>query len=144
MHSVFFKHNQESGPSYLKSKAETTDVEEIKDVDESTKYDGEMVVRKLPSERQCMFFSATMPGWVKKLSRKYPNNPSTMIWLGYFNLKRPDVGIAPCTNARFYDYTCWNCTTPQGKNTSWRYAQVKEGCTQDCSTVEGCTMSDAT
>lgn len=40
--------------------------------------DVEHILEKLPSERQSMLFSATMPGWVKKLSRKYLNNPLTI------------------------------------------------------------------
>lgn len=40
--------------------------------------DVEVILQKLPSERQSMLFSATMPGWVKKLSRKYLNNPLTI------------------------------------------------------------------
>lgn len=40
--------------------------------------DVEVILEKLPSERQSMLFSATMPGWVKKLSRKYLDNPLTI------------------------------------------------------------------
>lgn len=40
--------------------------------------DVEHILEKLPAERQSMLFSATMPGWVKKLSRKYLNNPLTI------------------------------------------------------------------
>ncbi|KAJ0442890.1 putative RNA helicase transcription factor interactor and regulator CCHC(Zn) family [Helianthus annuus] len=44
--------------------------------------DVEHILEKLPSERQSMLFSATMPGWVKKLSRKYLNNPLTIDLVG--------------------------------------------------------------
>lgn len=40
--------------------------------------DVETILQKLPSERQSMLFSATMPSWVKKLARKYLNNPLTI------------------------------------------------------------------
>lgn len=40
--------------------------------------DVELILESLPSERQSMLFSATMPGWVKKLARKYLNNPLTI------------------------------------------------------------------
>lgn len=45
--------------------------------------DVEVILQKLPSERQNMLFSATMPGWVKKLARRYLNDPLT-IDLVYF------------------------------------------------------------
>lgn len=40
--------------------------------------DVEVILDKLPPQRQSMLFSATMPGWVKKLARKYLNNPLTI------------------------------------------------------------------
>ncbi|XP_071717234.1 DEAD-box ATP-dependent RNA helicase 3, chloroplastic-like [Rutidosis leptorrhynchoides] len=44
--------------------------------------DVEHILEKLPAQRQSMLFSATMPGWVKKLSRKYLNNPLTIDLVG--------------------------------------------------------------
>ncbi|KAK7278092.1 hypothetical protein RJT34_23117 [Clitoria ternatea] len=44
--------------------------------------DVEVILEKVPSQRQTMLFSATMPGWVKKLSRKYLNNPLTIDLVG--------------------------------------------------------------
>lgn len=44
--------------------------------------DVEVILEKLPSERQSMLFSATMPGWVKKLARKYLNDPLTIDLVG--------------------------------------------------------------
>ncbi|XP_009789500.1 DEAD-box ATP-dependent RNA helicase 3, chloroplastic [Nicotiana tabacum] len=44
--------------------------------------DVEVILEKLPSQRQSMLFSATMPGWVKKLARKYLNNPLTIDLVG--------------------------------------------------------------
>ncbi|KAL3725721.1 hypothetical protein ACJRO7_030707 [Eucalyptus globulus] len=44
--------------------------------------DVEMILEKLPSQRQSMLFSATMPGWVKKLARKHLNNPLTIDLVG--------------------------------------------------------------
>lgn len=40
--------------------------------------DVEVILEKLPTKRQSMLFSATMPGWVKKLARKYLDNPLTI------------------------------------------------------------------
>ena len=37
--------------------------------------DVETILENLPPKRQSMLFSATMPAWVKKLSRKYLDNP---------------------------------------------------------------------
>lgn len=44
--------------------------------------DVEIILENLPAERQSMLFSATMPGWVKKLSRKHLNNPMTIDLVG--------------------------------------------------------------
>ncbi|KAL4556376.1 hypothetical protein LXL04_039027 [Taraxacum kok-saghyz] len=44
--------------------------------------DVETILQKLPSQRQSMLFSATMPGWVQKLSRKYLNAPLTIDLVG--------------------------------------------------------------
>lgn len=46
--------------------------------------DVEVILEKLPAERQSMLFSATMPGWVKKLARKYLNDPLTIDLVSYF------------------------------------------------------------
>ncbi|CAA7405742.1 unnamed protein product [Spirodela intermedia] len=44
--------------------------------------DVEVILDRLPRERQSMLFSATMPGWVKKLSRKHLDNPLTIDLVG--------------------------------------------------------------
>ncbi|ESW17065.1 hypothetical protein PHAVU_007G207200 [Phaseolus vulgaris] len=44
--------------------------------------DVEVILDKVPTQRQTMLFSATMPGWVKKLSRKHLNNPLTIDLVG--------------------------------------------------------------
>ncbi|KAL5580446.1 hypothetical protein UlMin_012888 [Ulmus minor] len=44
--------------------------------------DVELIMEKLPSVRQSMLFSATMPGWVKKLARKHLDNPLTIDLVG--------------------------------------------------------------
>ncbi|EHA8586677.1 DEAD-box ATP-dependent RNA helicase 3, chloroplastic-like [Cocos nucifera] len=44
--------------------------------------DVEVILEKLPSDRQSMLFSATMPGWVKKLARRYLNDPLTIDLVG--------------------------------------------------------------
>ncbi|KAK4802477.1 hypothetical protein SAY86_000680 [Trapa natans] len=44
--------------------------------------DVEVILETLPAERQSMLFSATMPTWVKKLARKYLNEPLTIDLVG--------------------------------------------------------------
>ncbi|XP_057493019.1 DEAD-box ATP-dependent RNA helicase 3, chloroplastic-like [Actinidia eriantha] len=44
--------------------------------------DVEVILEKLPAKRQSMLFSATMPGWVKNLTRKYLDNPLTIDLVG--------------------------------------------------------------
>ncbi|KAG5525629.1 hypothetical protein RHGRI_032065 [Rhododendron griersonianum] len=44
--------------------------------------DVEVILEKLPAQRQSMLFSATMPFWVKKLARKYLDNPLTIDLVG--------------------------------------------------------------
>ncbi|KAL6560647.1 DEAD-box ATP-dependent RNA helicase 3, chloroplastic [Orobanche gracilis] len=44
--------------------------------------DVEIILEKLPSQRQSMLFSATMPGWVKQLARKFMDNPLTIDLVG--------------------------------------------------------------
>ncbi|GAV90554.1 zf-CCHC domain-containing protein/DEAD domain-containing protein/Helicase_C domain-containing protein/GUCT domain-containing protein [Cephalotus follicularis] len=42
----------------------------------------ETILENLPTKRQSMLFSATMPAWVKKLSRKHLNNPLNIDLVG--------------------------------------------------------------
>ncbi|XVF41678.1 hypothetical protein PTKIN_Ptkin01aG0299300 [Pterospermum kingtungense] len=42
----------------------------------------EEILENLPSKRQSMLFSATMPSWVKKLARKYLDNPLNVDLVG--------------------------------------------------------------
>ncbi|KAH9330542.1 hypothetical protein KI387_002650 [Taxus chinensis] len=44
--------------------------------------DVEIILDKLPEERQSMLFSATMPAWVQKLSRKHLDKPMTIDLVG--------------------------------------------------------------
>ncbi|CAA6653812.1 unnamed protein product [Spirodela intermedia] len=44
--------------------------------------DVEVILDQLPQQRQSMLFSATMPGWVRKLARKYLDNPLTIDLVG--------------------------------------------------------------
>lgn len=44
--------------------------------------DVEVILEKLPPKRHSMLFSATMPAWVKKLARKYLDNPLTIDLVG--------------------------------------------------------------
>jgi len=38
----------------------------------------ETILQKLPSKRQTLMFSATMPSWIKNLTRNYLNKPLTI------------------------------------------------------------------
>ncbi|KAG0615496.1 hypothetical protein M758_5G046000 [Ceratodon purpureus] len=49
--------------------------------------DVERILEQMPGERQSMLFSATMPSWVKKLSKKYLKNPLTIDLVGDSNEK---------------------------------------------------------
>jgi len=40
--------------------------------------DVEIILQKLPAKRQSMMFSATMPSWIRSLTKKYLNNPLTI------------------------------------------------------------------
>lgn len=44
--------------------------------------DVETILQKLPTVRQSLLFSATMPTWIKKLARKYLDNPLTIDLVG--------------------------------------------------------------
>lgn len=44
--------------------------------------DVEVILDKIPVERQSMLFSATMPAWVQKLARKYLDKPMTIDLVG--------------------------------------------------------------
>lgn len=49
--------------------------------------DVERILEQMPEERQSMLFSATMPNWVKKLSKKYLKSPLTIDLVGDSNEK---------------------------------------------------------
>ena len=40
--------------------------------------DVEKILERLPPKRQTLMFSATMPSWIKQISRNYLNNPLTL------------------------------------------------------------------
>lgn len=44
--------------------------------------DVEIILEKLPTQRQTMMFSATMPSWIKQLTKKHLNNPLTIDLVG--------------------------------------------------------------
>lgn len=52
----------------------------------------EVILEKLPNKRQSMLFSATMPSWIKQLTRKYLNDPLTVdlvsihLFISYFRI----------------------------------------------------------
>ncbi|KAG0625387.1 hypothetical protein M758_2G051100 [Ceratodon purpureus] len=52
--------------------------------------DVEQILEQMPNQRQSMLFSATMPTWVKKLSRKYLNNALTIDLVGESDEKLAD------------------------------------------------------
>ncbi|KFK39521.1 hypothetical protein AALP_AA3G255300 [Arabis alpina] len=52
--------------------------------------DVEVILQKLPEKRQSMMFSATMPSWIKSLTKKYLNNPLTIDLVGDSDQKLAD------------------------------------------------------
>ncbi|XP_008776036.2 DEAD-box ATP-dependent RNA helicase 9-like isoform X2 [Phoenix dactylifera] len=52
--------------------------------------DVEIILEKLPSKRQSMMFSATMPGWIRRLTQKYLKDPVTIDLVGDSNQKLPE------------------------------------------------------
>eukprot|EP00897_Mesotaenium_endlicherianum_P005095 jgi/Mesen1/4613/ME000234S03864 len=62
----------------------------------------EKILERIPAERQTSLFSATMPSWVKKLSRKYLSDPVTVDLVGNSQEKLAE-GIS---------LMCVRCTLP--------------------------------
>ncbi|KAL3694990.1 hypothetical protein R1sor_008641 [Riccia sorocarpa] len=60
--------------------------------------DVEKILEGLPSERQSMLFSATMPAWVKNLSRKYLKKPLTIDLVGESDEKLAEGIKLYCVN----------------------------------------------
>ncbi|KAL1197537.1 DEAD-box ATP-dependent RNA helicase 9 [Cardamine amara subsp. amara] len=52
--------------------------------------DVEVILQKLPAKRQSMMFSATMPSWIRALTKKYLNNPLTIDLVGDSDQKLAD------------------------------------------------------
>jgi len=52
--------------------------------------DVEVIMERLPKKRQSMLFSATMPVWVQRLSRKYLNDPMVIDLVGESSQKLAD------------------------------------------------------
>ncbi|XP_010488257.1 PREDICTED: DEAD-box ATP-dependent RNA helicase 53 isoform X1 [Camelina sativa] len=52
--------------------------------------DVEIILEKLPEKRQSMMFSATMPSWIRSLTKKYLNNPLTIDLVGDSDQKLAD------------------------------------------------------
>ncbi|KEH33610.1 putative RNA helicase [Medicago truncatula] len=50
----------------------------------------ETILQKLPSKRQTLMFSATMPSWIKNLTRNYLNKPLTIDLVGDSDQKLAD------------------------------------------------------
>ncbi|KAJ7965014.1 DEAD-box ATP-dependent RNA helicase [Quillaja saponaria] len=58
--------------------------------------DVEKILEKLPSNRQSLMFSATMPSWIKQLTRNYLKDPLTIDLVGDSDQKLAD-GISLCS-----------------------------------------------
>lgn len=89
--------------------------------------DVEMILENLPAQRQSMLFSATMPSWVKKLARKYLNNPLTIdlvnfcyFWLLYSN----HIECALLADSTAYDCVSNIISTKNAFMKSIAYASV--------------------
>ncbi|CAN8270412.1 unnamed protein product [Cochlearia groenlandica] len=52
--------------------------------------DVEVILEKLPQKRQSMMFSATMPSWIRSLTKKYLDNPLTIDLVGDSSQKLAD------------------------------------------------------
>ncbi|XP_054798075.1 DEAD-box ATP-dependent RNA helicase 53, mitochondrial-like [Prosopis cineraria] len=52
--------------------------------------DVEKILERLPPKRQTLMFSATMPSWIKQISRNYLNNPITIDLVGDSDQKLAD------------------------------------------------------
>ncbi|CAH2053034.1 unnamed protein product [Thlaspi arvense] len=52
--------------------------------------DVEVILEKLPEKRQSMMFSATMPSWIRSLTKKHLNNPLTIDLVGDSDQKLAD------------------------------------------------------
>ncbi|XP_021812552.1 DEAD-box ATP-dependent RNA helicase 53-like [Prunus avium] len=50
----------------------------------------EIILEKLPKKRQTLMFSATMPGWIKKLTQNYLKNPEVIDLVGDSDQKLAD------------------------------------------------------
>ncbi|XP_061351988.1 DEAD-box ATP-dependent RNA helicase 53, mitochondrial-like [Gastrolobium bilobum] len=57
--------------------------------------DVEKILQRLPSKRQTLMFSATMPSWIKDITRNYLKNPLTIDLVGDSDQKLAD-GISLC------------------------------------------------
>jgi ATP-dependent RNA helicase DDX21 len=44
--------------------------------------DMEVILQQMPTERQTMLFSATLPHWVQKVARRYQREPRTIDLVG--------------------------------------------------------------
>lgn len=44
--------------------------------------DVEVILERVPKERQTLLFSATMPSWVKNITKRFLNNPTLVDLVG--------------------------------------------------------------
>ncbi len=62
--------------------------------------DVDKILESVPTERQTLLFSATMPPWVKKLTRRHLNNPVMVDLVGEKNSGKLNEDIRSATNPR--------------------------------------------
>ena len=69
--------------------------------------DVETILESVPQERQTMLFSATMPSWVKNITRRHLKNPALVDLVGDSQSgKMPDSIRCACALLSFL----WPCT----------------------------------
>ena len=62
--------------------------------------DVDKILETVPAERQTMLFSATMPSWVKSLTRRHLNNPVMVDLVGEKNTGKLNEDIRSAMLAR--------------------------------------------
>lgn len=65
--------------------------------------DVEIILSKLPKQRQSMMFSATMPSWIRKLTQTYLKDPLTIDLVSIYTWFRLFVLIAICISINKFD-----------------------------------------
>ena len=68
--------------------------------------DVDKILESVPSERQTMLFSATMPPWVKTLTRRHLNNPVMVDLVGEKNSGKLNEDIRLASAASLLLHNC--------------------------------------